>query len=232
MKKKRLLLLIIAVFILLSGSAAYSQEQKTYEGMDKAFSLLVVGCADNAEGTGQEVRAVILMTVNHAKDMVYFTNFRSDLLVRKEDGSFATLDDIWKEGGSKALKAVIADNFGLKVPHFGQISLMDVARIIGMEDFENLDVGRDGLLVLENLVHSLNVGPGQLLGYVTKLLPYVSHDFGFFALLDTLGQVPAIVNYVTEEISIPEEGEYTQEEQGLSADIDACRSRMLETIFG
>ena len=143
------------------------------------------------------------------------------------------LGHVYAIGGGPLLAKTIEENYGIHMDNYASISMKDVARIINIPEFETLDVSKDGLMVVKELVYSLNaVSPMEVAGYVTKVLPYVTHNVTSDQMMRIIMQIPAIVGYYPVEENIPYEGAFTQLDGYIVPDIGYTSARMQELIYG
>ena len=169
-----------------------------------------------ADETRPDAEAIIIMTINHNTKEVIFYTFHTDLYVQIPDFGPGRLGNAYAVGGGPLLARTMAENYGLPVEHYATISLKDVAEVIGMPEFENLDISNDGLVVVEELVYSLGaLQPTQIAGYISKVLPFVTHNLTSEEMLHMLMQIPRIVPYYGCKGKIPDEADaaaYTWQE--------------------
>ena len=233
MKKWLVALYVCILAALVLPSRAFSQELADPE--EDCFTLLVIGTNSQEEAggdsSGELAQCIILMTINHPQSMVYFSTFRTDILMETEEGTACRLDRALGEAGPSGMEKMLENSLGVVIDNYAVISMKEVARVIGMEEFETVDVGKDGLAVLEQLVYSLNVGPGQLAGYVARLLPYVKHNVGFFGLFGLLSQIPSVVGYYSEEVRVPIGVMYQETQEGIVLDQETGAA-LRQTIYG
>ena len=203
------------------------------------YCLLVIGGDTpeaEEEGNRKDAEAVILMIINHNKKMAWFGSLRTDLYVHIPDPSLpaaGSLGHAYALGGGPLLSAVIEENYGIPVDNYASVSLADVAEVIGMPEFESLDISEDGLAVVKELVYSMNaVKPTQIAGYISGILPYVTHNITSQDMMRIILQIPAIVSYYPEEEMIPYEGAYLQLDGYIVPDISYTSRRMQEMAYG
>ena len=179
-----------------------------------------------------QAQAIILMTINHNMEECYFTTFHTDLYaVIPEEGGHR-LGSAYQAGGGEMLKQTLERNYGIRIDNYATISLGDVAREMGMEDFENLNVSEDGVEVIEDLVYGLGeMDAGQVAGYITRLLSYVSHDISQTRMLRIIMQIPKIVAYTSQKAILPYEGMSVREDGYLVPDILETSIRLQSVIY-
>lgn len=179
----------------------------TEEELEGTWTLLVIGgsaAAEEEKEGRQDADAVITMTVNRNTQELILYSFHTDLYVKMPGNGGGRLGGAYAAGGGPLLMKTIEENYGIKVNNYAAISLRDVAREIGMLEFETLDISRDGLAVVRELVFSLNAdSPVQILSYVSKLLPFVTHNMTEKELMRILLQVPSIIPYYGVEGMVP-----------------------------
>ena len=198
------------------------------------FTLLVIG-GDTMENEEQrsDADAIILMTINHRDKTVYFETFHVDLYAQIPDVGGGRLANAYAVGGGPLLSRTLEENYGIVINNYAAISLKEVARIIGIPDFENLNISEDGLDVVEQLVYSLGAkNPVQVMSYISQVLPYVTHNIEKDELLRIAMTVPTVIGYYSEKSMLPYE-DLVQELDGyLVPDIGASAARLQQTIYG
>ena len=215
----------------LEGVTVADEEQR--KGV---YTLLVIGGGtpeDEEGGQREDAQAVILMTINHNFKECYFESFDAGLYVEIPEASPGMLGHAYALGGGPLLSETIEKNYGVAVDNYASISLKDVAEVIGMKEFETLDVSHDGLEVVEELVHSLHaVRPAQVAGHISKLLPFVTHNIDPEQMMRIILQIPVIVGYVSDKEMIPYQDLCTTVEGYPVADAAATSQRLKKRIYG
>ena len=169
------------------------------------------------------------MTINHSMQEVYFTTFHTDLYTVLPGQGGYRLGTIYRAGGGPLLMKTLEENYGIWIDNYATISLEDVASEMDMEEFADLNVSEDGVEVIEQLVFGMGtMDAGQIAGYITKLLTYVSHDITQTRMIRIIMQVPQIVAYTSEKAKLPYEGLYTEEEGYLVPEILPTAERLRE----
>ena len=203
------------------------------------FCLLVIGGDTpeaEEEGNRKDAEAVILMIINHNMKMAWFGALRTDLYVQYTDPALppaGSLGHAYALGGGPLLSDVIEANYGIPVDNYASVSLKDVAEVIGMPEFEQLDISEDGLSVVKELVYSMNaVKPAQIAGYISGILPFVTHNIDSQDMMRIILQIPAIVGYYPEEELIPYEGTYMRLDGYTVPDIGYTSRRMQDMAYG
>ena len=180
-----------------------------------------------------DAQAIILMTINHNTKEVYFTTFNPDLYVKIRNFGGHRLGSAYAAGGGPLLEETIEENYGVVIDQFASIRMHDVARIMDMEEFETMDISTEGVDVIENLVFQMSsIGPAKLAGYISELLPYVSHNIESSKVMGILLQVPRVVNYVSIKSVLPYNGMYQQLEGYLVPDIGPTAEHLQNVIYG
>ncbi len=194
----------------------------TDEEIENTYTLLVIGGASPEEeekGGRADADAVITMTINHNSQEVILYSFHTDMYVEIPEVGGGRLGNAYAVGGGPLLTQVMEKNYGIRINNYACISLKDVAREIGMPEFETLDIGRDGLQVVKELVYSLNaVGPVKVAGYITGLLPYVTHNLEDDEMLRIIMQIPRIIPYYGVEGMMPGDEPYQMIDQYIVPD--------------
>ncbi|MBQ6322328.1 MAG: LCP family protein [Lachnospiraceae bacterium] len=199
------------------SEAAYAQET------DASGDLSLV------QRKRDQAQAIILMTINHSMQEVYFTTFHTDLYTVLPGQGGYRLGTIYRAGGGPLLMKTLEENYGIWIDNYATISLEDVASEMDMEEFADLNVSEDGVEVIEQLVFGMGtMDAGQIAGYITKLLTYVSHDITQTRMIRIIMQVPQIVAYTSEKAKLPYEGLYTEEEGYLVPEILPTAERLRE----
>ncbi len=193
----------------LSGVTPASDEE-----VENTYTLLVIGGASPEEeesGGRKDADAVITMTINHNSGEVILYSFHTDMYVEFPEGGGGRLGNAYAVGGGPLLTQVMEKNYGIRVNNYACISLKDVAREINMPEFEKLDISRDGLQVVKELVYSLNaVGPVKVASYVASLLPFVTHNLDDQEMMRIIMQIPRIIPYYGVEGMMPGEEPYQE----------------------
>lgn len=188
---------------------------------------------ENGRKSYREAQAIILMTINHNTKEVYFTTFHPDLYVSVRNFGGHRLGTVYAAGGGTLLEEAIEENYGIVIDQFASIRMHDVARIMEMEEFETLDISTEGVDVIENLVFQMSsIGPTKLAGYISELLPYVSHNIESSKMMGILLQVPKVVSYVSIKSVLPYNGMYWQLEGYLVPDIGPTSRHLKDVIYG
>ncbi len=188
--------------------------------------------ADDITGYG-EAQGIILMVINHNRKTVYFYSFHKDLYARIGDYGGYRLGDAYMAGGGPLLRQTIEDNYGVRIDQYASIRLADVAHILKMEEFEDLDISNCGIDVIENLVFSMkDIAPSQMAGYVSKLLPFVSHNLTDMQIMKMVLQIPNIVAYGSVKGKIPYDGLYEKVGDLLVPDIEMTSAHLQKSIYG
>ena len=217
------------------------------------FTILVIGVGSPEEeesqstveqeaetqSTGEDeeqrsdAQAVITMTVHHDRKMCFFLNYNVDTYAEIPGYNAGRLGHAYALGGGPLLAETIMANYGLPIDHYTAISLKDVAEVIGMPEFETLDISTQGLDVVAELVYRLgDLNPAQVASYISKLLPFVTHNMTPQEVLSTVLQIPRIIPYYSERYQIPLEGMYTEAEGVPVPDAKTMSERIQQTIYG
>ena len=182
-------------------------------------------------GYGQAA-GIVLMTINHPMHEVHFNSFHTDLYAMFEGYGEHRLGQAYTAGGGPLLSSVIEKNYGVSIDQYASIRLDKVAEVLGMEDFTDLDINSQGVDVIENLVYGMqDVAPPMLLGYISKLLPYVTHNIPDAKVMNLIMQVPKVVQYYSVKDILPYEGLYQELDGYLVPDIERTSKRLQETIY-
>ena len=193
--------------------------------------------ADGADVDSQraDAQAVITMTVNHNTGEVWFYSFHTDMYVHIPDFGPGRLCNAYAVGGGPLMIRTMEENFGISIDHYATISLRAVAEVIQMPEFEHLDINRDGLEVVEELVYSMGrLNPAQVAGYISKLLPYVTHNMTAQELLQMVMQIPRIVPYYGYKEKVPDEAasyDWQELDGYVVADAKQLSEHMQSTLY-
>ena len=194
----------------------------TDEEVENTYTLLAIGGAspeEEEQGGRADADAVITMTINHNSEEVILYSFHTDMYVEIPGVGGGRLGNAYAVGGGPLLTEVMEKNYGIRINNYACISLKDVAREIGMPEFEQLDISRDGLQVVKELVYSLNaMSPFKVASYITSLLPYVTHNLDDQEMLRIIMQLPKIVPYYGVEGMLPGDEPYQQIDQYIVPD--------------
>ena len=172
------------------------------------YTLLVIGGASPEDEESAEKRgnayAVIVMTINHNTKESLFYSFDTDLYVEIPGAGGGRLGNAYAVGGGPLLIQTMEANYGLHIDNYASISFKDVARILQMPEFETIDVSKDGLVVVKELVYSLGAKKAvQVTSYISELMPYVTHNLDPESLLRIVLQIPRIIPYYGIDGMIP-----------------------------
>ena len=77
-----------------------------------------------------------------------------------------------------------------------------------------------------------NLSAGEVAGYISKLLPYVTHNIEQGTMLRLIMQVPKIVGYYSEKEKLPYEDLYREIDGYLVPDIGETSARMQYGMYG
>ena len=83
----------------------------------------------------------------------------------------------------------------------------------------------------DHYVGMQDVAPPMLLGYISKLLPYVTHNIPDAKVMNLIMQVPKVVQYYSVKDILPYEGLYQELDGYLVPDIERTSKRLQETIY-
>ena len=197
------------------------------------YTLLVIGgeTMENEEERS-EADAIILMTINHRTKSVYFETFHTDLYAQIPDVGGYRLANAYAVGGGPLLARTLEENYGIRINNYAAISLKEVARIIEIPELENLDISRDGLDVVEQLIYGLGArNPAQVMSYISRLLPYVTHNIENDEMVRIVMTVPAVVKYYSEKAKLPYPDLYMELDGYLVPDIGATSKLLQDTIY-
>ena len=185
---------------------------------------------DESHGTAQ---GVITMTINHRKKQVYFYSFHKDLYVQLEQYGGQHLGNVYAAGGGPLLMKTLESNYGIHIDQYAAIQLDNVAKILQMDEFSDMDISNGGIDVIENLVFSMKeIAPAKMAGYVSKLLPYVSHNMNDVEMMRMILQIPKVVQYSSVKGKIPYEGMYEEIDGYLVPQIGETSDHMKSVIYG
>lgn len=166
----------------------------TDEEAENTYTLLVIG-GDEAKER-KDAEAVITVSINHRTKEVVCYSFDTSLYVVIPEHGGGRLGNAYAVGGGPLLERTMEENYGMRIDNYASISFKDVARILEMPEFEELDLSRDGLKVVKELVYSLGaVKGGQVAAYITSLLPYVTHNLDSEQMMRVILQIPRIIPY-------------------------------------
>ena len=201
---------------------------------EDTFTLLIVGVGTpEGEEERSDAEAVITMTVHHGREMCFFLNYNVDTYVEIPGYSPGGLGHAYALGGGPLLAETLLANYGLPVDHYTAISLKDVAEVIGMPEFETIDISTQGLDVVAELVYQLgDLNPVQVASYISELLPFVTHNMTPQDVLSLALQIPRIIPYYSERCQIPLEGMYTQLEGIPVPEAGPMSEKMQQQIYG
>ena len=102
-----------------------------------------------------------------------------------------------------------------------------------MPEFSTIDISESGLDVVEELVYQMGVlSPGEVAGYISKILPYVTHNIDQGTMLRLIMQVPKIVGYYSEKEKLPYDGLFREIDGYLVPDIGETSARLQEQMYG
>ncbi len=174
------------------------------------YTLLVIGGETVEEGEDPDERgdadAIIIMTVNHNTGEALFYSFDTDLYVEIPEMGGGKLGNAYAVGGGPMLLDTMEKNYGLHIDNYASISFKDVARIMKMPEFETMDISKEGLAVVKELVYSLGMLKAmEVTSYISELMPYVTHNMGGDQMINLIFQIPRIVGYYGVEGMIPGE---------------------------
>ena len=202
-------------------------EETDEEGISEMASEADGGITPVVRKARDQAQAIILMTINHSMEEVYFNTFHTDLYAVLPDIGGYRLGTIYRAGGGPLLIRTLEENYGIRIDNYATISLEDVAEEMGMDEFADLNVSEEGVDVIERLVYGMGeMDSGQVVGYITKLLSYVHHDITQAQMLRMVMQIPKIVAYTSEKSKLPYDGLYTEEEGYLVPDIIPTASKL------
>ena len=175
---------------------------------------------------------IVLMTISHPLREVFFHSFHTGLYTDIEGYGGHSLADAYAAGGGPLLVDTIMRNYGVSIDQYASIRLDMVAQVLGMDDFTDLDINTKGVDVIEDLVYGMqDVAPPMMLGYLSKLLPYVTHNMTDGQIMSLALQVPKVVQYYSEKDILPYEGLYQELDGYLVPDIGLTSRRLQETIY-
>ena len=182
----------------------------TDEQAKNTYTLLVIGGETVEEGEDPDERgdadAIIIMTVNHNIGEALFYSFDTDLYVEIPEMGGGKLGNAYAVGGGPMLLDTMEKNYGLHIDNYASISFKDVARIMKMPEFETMDISKEGLAVVKELVYSLGMLKAmEVTSYISELMPYVTHNMGGDQMINLIFQIPRIVGYYGVEGMIPGE---------------------------
>ena len=201
------------------------------------YTLLVIGGASPEEEEDEKERgnayAVIVMTINHNTKETLFYTFDTDLYVEIPGTGGGRLGNAYAVGGGPLLIQTMEDNYGLHIDNYASISFKDVARILEMPEFEKLDVSKDGLAVVKELVYSLGAKKAaQVTSYITELMPYVTHNLDPESLLRIVLQIPRIIPYYGIDGMIPGQIPVREMDGCLVPDAQELAEHLKLTLYG
>ena len=216
----------------LSGVKTVSEEETANN-----YTLLVIGGQSPRDAEKGELRedanAVIIMSVNHREGKVYFCSINTQTYADIPDVGGYSLGSAYAVGGGPLLMETVAHNYGIQIDNYASVSLKDVAEIIQMPEFSTIDISSSGLDVVEELVYQMgNLSAGEVAGYISKLLPYVTHNIEQGTMLRLIMQVPKIVGYYSEKEKLPYEDLYREIDGYLVPDIGETSARMQYGMYG
>ena len=198
------------------------------------YTLLVIGGETMEEQEERsDAEAIILMTINHNAKTVFFETLHTGMYAQIPGVGGYRLGNAYAVGGGPLLSRTIEENYGIRIDNYAAISLKEVARIIEMPEFEQLDISRDGLEVVEELLYGLGArSPSQIMGYISTVLPYVTHNIENDQMVRIVMTVPAVIGYYSEKAILPYEGLYTRLDGYLVPDIGETARRLQDTMYG
>lgn len=211
--------------------------QLTEEQRHGCYTMLII-CADNQkeekenEGRRSDAEGIILMTINHAMKEMYFTTLHADLYAVIPGEGGGRLGHAYAIGGGPLLTETIEANYGVDIGNYAVISLRDVARELEMDEFEDLDISRDGLDVVEKMIYSLNYdNPLKVAAALNNILKYVTHNMSMQDIANLTLQIPIVVPYYSEKIRLPQDGDYQKINGFLVPDIGKMSRFLQDTIY-
>ena len=202
---------------------------------ERTTTFLIIGtAAPETEGEQRpQAQAVITMTINHNMKVCPFCNFNVNTYAEIPGAGPGRLGEAYAIGGGPLLAETILYNYGIPIDHYAAISMKDVAEAIDMPEFETLDVSSQGLDVVAELIYRLNaLKPAEVAGYISHVLPFVTHNMTTADILGMVLQIPVIVPYYSERYQIPLEGMYRELDGYPVPDIGAMSERMQDLIYG
>ena len=216
----------------LSGVKTVSEEETANN-----YTLLVIGGQSPRDAEKGELRedanAVIIMSVNHREGKVYFCSINTQTYADIPDVGGYSLGSAYAVGGGPLLMETVEHNYGIQIDNYASVSLKDVAEIIQMPEFSTIDISSSGLDVVEELVYQMgNLSAGEVAGYISKLLPYVTHNIEQGTMLKLIMQVPKIVGYYSEKEKLPYEDLYREIDGYLVPEIGETSARMQQGMYG
>ncbi|MDO4475189.1 MAG: LCP family protein [Lachnospiraceae bacterium] len=208
-------------------------KQPAEAALADCYTMLII-CGDSVEEQHEngdlrkDAEGIILMTINHRIKEMFFTTLHADLYVEIPDAGEGRLGHAYAVGGGPLLTETIRTNYGIDIGNYAMISLRDVARELEMEEFEDMDISRDGLDVVEKLIYSLNYdNPLQVAAALNRILAYVTHNMTVQDIAELTLQIPVVLPYYSEKLRIPQDGEYVERDGYLLAEPGEM-SRMLQ----
>lgn len=200
------------------------------------YTLLVIAGATPEEENDPEKRkdadAVIIMTINHNTKEAVFYSFDTSLYVEIPRIGGGRLGNAYAIGAGPLLAETMEHNYGLHIDNYASISFKDVARIMEMPEFEKLDISRDGLAIVKELVYSLGrLKATQVTSYISELMPCVTHNLDPESLLRIILQIPKIIPYYGVEGMIPGEMEVREKDGCLVPDAGELAAYLRETLY-
>ena len=216
----------------LSGVKTVSEEET-----GNTYTLLVIGGQSPEAAQKGELRedadAVIIMCVSHTAGKVYFCSISTQTYADIPEVGGYSLGNAYAVGGGPLLLETIEHNYGIHIDNYASVSLKDVAEIIQMPEFSTIDISESGLDVVEQLVYQMGVlSPGEVAGYISKILPYVTHNIDQGTMLRLIMQVPKIVGYYSEKEKLPYDGLFREIDGYLVPDIGETSARLQEQMYG
>ena len=184
------------------------------------------------EPVSQEASCIILMTINHPMRKVFFYTFHTELYADVEGFGGHRLASAYAAGGGPLLVSTIEKNYGVHIDQYAAIRMDKVAEILQMDEFSDLNLNEQGVDVIENLVYSMkDIAPTQMVSYVTKLLPYVTHNLTDTDLMKMIFQIPSVVQYNSIKGVLPYDGMYQDLDGYLVPDIGPTSERLKSSIY-
>lgn len=102
-------------------------------------------------------------------------------------------------------------------------------RYTGNSDYERTERQR---MVMGRLMEKVRaMSAGELNAFVTKILPYVTHNIPSTTILSLLMQAPSMMNYSVGESRVPYDGMYTTRGEILVPDMELTVAKLHEDIY-
>ena len=176
--------------------------------------------------------AIILMTVNHAMGYVYFCSLHTNSYADIPGYGGYSLGTAYALGEGPMLIRTLESNYGIHIDHYASIDLKDVAKIMEMPEFEQLDISTQGLDVLQDLVYGMGtMNSTQVASYITRILPKVTHNLTSEEMWKMILQIPRIVGYYSETDKLPYEGMYREIDGYLVPDIGKTSEKLKNWLY-